>query len=271
MRLFFLAATGLILASCGDDDTTTTDSNDSGTTDTETTPGDDDDDTNEDKSAALSGTVTDANGSPLVDVNIRFCRGDQCRYFTTLADGGYEFADVVVDGQAFEAVPPEGSGLTTAFVPLEFETGQARVVDVMIPVEATPVPLPPATPAELDLGSVLLTVAASDLEPPLFVEPATEASATLVPEGDWLPTDTITGTVVAMWYVLPFDHHAATGLPVRFDLGSIGLAGATYEVWVGEYDEARWAYLGTITESGGGIYEGGYDLPLTSTLILVEE
>jgi len=271
MRIFTLVVAGLTLSACGgssgDPDTDNTD-----TSDTDAVGDDDDDDddtTTIETTAHLSGVITDEAGSPVDGANIRFCRGAQCRYFTTESDGVYFFADTAVAPQSFEVVPPPTSGLTTAFAPLNFASNEQRVVDVSVPAEGTSVTLPAAM-TELDFGDLHITMGADDLEAPLFVDEATEASVTRVPMEDWLPVDDLTGTVVAMWYLMPFDHHSNAGMDLRMDLGSLGLSGDTYRVYLGSYEESAWKDLGTVTDGGGGLYEG-VSLPLISTVIVVEE
>ena len=102
------------------------------------------------------------------------------------------------------------------------------------------------------------------------VDEATEASAAWVEESVRLPVDGVSGTVVAMWYLMPFDHHSTAGMPVRLDLGSLGLSGPEYRVYLGSYAESAWLDEGTVTDGGGGVYEG-VTLSELSTLVVVEE
>jgi len=261
----------MVLGSCGDDDGGS--SVDTSNTGSDTASDDDDfgddDDTSIETTAHLSGIIMDGGGAPLADTNIRFCRGAQCRYFTTEADGTYVFDDTAVAPQSFEVVPPPTSGLATAFAPLNFASNEQRVVDVTVPVAGNSVSLPAAM-TELTLSELHITMGADDLEAPLFVDEATSASAALVPESDWLPVDGISGTVVAMWYLMPFDHHSSAGMAVRMDLGSLGLSGAEYSVYLGSYELSAWTDVGTVTDGGGGIYEG-IDISTLSTLVVVED
>jgi hypothetical protein len=230
-------------------------------TDTDTTPG-------EDTSAGLQGTVA-SPGGPLTDVDLRLCRGSACRNAVTDASGGYLYDDVAVDWFSFEIVPPSGTSYATAFAPLEFHADETRTVDViLVPHDAASAL--GVTASEHAVGQGLyLTLGAADLVPPLLAPPATEVSGVLVPEGQRVPTDGISGTVLGMWYVGPFDYHAAAGdLPARFD-DQWGLTdGTTLEVYVGSYDESAWVPAGTATVAAGQIT--GAALPLLSTVILVQ-
>lgn len=236
-------------------DTATTD------TDTDTTPG-------EDTSASLRGTVS-SPGGPLVDVPIRLCRGSVCRNATTDATGLYTYEDVAVDWFSFEVVPPQSTAYATAFAAIELRTQEARVLDVILLPHDPPSALGP-TAEEHEVGDGLfVTLAAADLVPPILAPEATEVSGVLVPEGQRLPTDGITGTVLGMWYVEPFDYAAATGgIPARFEDRWALADGTTLEVWVGSYAESRWLSGGTVTAGGGELT--GASLPLLSTVLLVQ-
>jgi len=240
------------------DETGTPDTTD---TDTDTVPG-------EDRSAALGGTIATLDG-PYADVALRLCRGSACRNATSDASGAYHYAEVAVDWFSFEVVPPSGSGYATPFAPLEFHTDEARVVDVIM-LRHDPASSLGATAAEHETGDGLfVTAGVADLVPPLLAEPATEVSGVIVPEAQRVPVDGITGTVLGMWYVEPFNYAAANGgLPARFE-DAWGLAdGTELEVYVGSYDESAWLPAGTATVSGGQIT--GAALPLLSTVILVQ-
>lgn len=258
----------LVLAGCGSgsgskdtaDQTETPGTNDSATTE----------DPDADLSAQLQGLVTGPSG-PLANANIRFCRGAECRYFTTEADGTYAFSDVLVAWHSLEIVPPPGSGLATAFAALEFQTDQSRTVDISIPALDSPQAL--GARKELELGSgLLVTVGADDLEPPLFVDPATEAAGVQVPEAQWPPIDR-PGEVLALWYTVPFDHTAvpAEGLPVRIENQWDLPKGQTYQIWVASYRDSAWLDAGTLTVGADGYLTGDAALPLLSTVALVEE
>jgi len=272
MRIRYLVISSLVLAACSGGDVGG--STDTSKTDTADVVGDDDDDDDDvtdtvETTARLSGTVVDASGAPIGGANIRFCRGAQCRYFTTESDGAYVFDDTAVAPQSFEVVPPEASGLVTTFAPLNFGSNEDRVVDVTVPELGAAVSLP-ASMTELTFGALQITMGADDLEAPLSVDEATEASATWVETALQLPVDGVSGTVVAMWYLMPFDHHSTEGMAVRFDLGSLGLTGPEYRVYLGSYAESAWTDEGTITDGGGGVYEG-ITIAELSTLVVVEE
>ena len=267
-------ATAALAACSGDPSTDAGDTDRTGETgDTAATDTTDTNDTTptEPTSATLSGTVTGPSG-PVVDAVLRLCRDGACRNGTTDATGAYVYEAVAADWFAFEVTAPVGTtpALATAFAPLSFEPDQLRPVDVVLPLLDPPSPLGPSAEEHPVGEGLFVTLAAGDLEPPLFVDPAAEVAGAWVPEDIRLPTDGITGTVLGMWYVGPFDHEAIdpAGVPVRF-VDSWGLAdGTTLQCWVGSYEESAWLDCGEPTVSGGQIT--GASLPVLSTVVLVQ-
>lgn len=220
--------------------------------------------------ARLQGTVRDAGGT-LSGLQLRLCRGAVCRNGTTDAGGGFDFGQVPEQWHSFEVVPASGSGLATTLVPLSFAVDEVRTLDIVMQPLDAPSALG-ATAADHPTGAGLtLTLAADDLEPPLFVDPATAVAGVRVPEAEQVPVDGIPGTVVAMWYLSPFDHHAVdpAGIPARIT-DEWGLTdGQTLRVYVGSYEASAWLDAGLATASGGELT--GAALPLLSTVIAVQE
>ncbi|MCA9491799.1 MAG: hypothetical protein KC621_17830, partial [Myxococcales bacterium] len=232
---------------------------------------DTDADTDIDKTAGMTGTISDG-AQNLAAVDLRLCRGLACRNGLTAADGTYTFGAIEVDWHSFEVVPPRGSSLATAFAPLRFETETVRTVDVeLVPAQTTSLP---GTSTELEVAPGLhLQLANGDLDPPTPFDPAPSAvTGAEVPEAKWMPVDDVTGTVVGMWYLGPFDTPAAStaGVPVSFDDQWSLTEGATLRVYVGSYETSRWVDAGTVTNTSG-VLSGDAALPLLSTVILVQE
>jgi len=221
----------------------------------------------------LSGYVLAEDGRPIEEADIRFCLASgSCRTDKTDAKGVYSFDDVDAVWHSLEVVPPnEGpfAGRVVAFAPVVFEDGEVRTIDMpLLPPGGSR--LLPATAAELEVATGLfVTVAADDLEPPAFAEPATEMHAVSVPADRQPPIDGVAGTVVAMWFMGPFDHHAAEGLPVRIANDFELPVDAIYEVWVGSYGDAMWVPAGSLTVTEDGLV-GDAKLPVVSTVILVD-
>ena len=257
----------IALVACGGDtseDTSQSTTTPTGTTTSGTTSG-----TTVDGTAAINGTVTDAAGAPMVDVAIRFCRGLVCKNGLTDAAGGYGFEGIPADWHSLEMVSSE-STIATSLIPVTFAEYETRQVDVSLPASDPAISL--GAPEELELGTgLLITVGEGDLEPPLFVDAASEASGVLLTSDQFVPTDELTGTSVAQWYLAPFDHHSAEGQAIRIDGAALGLTGASYQAWVGDYATSQWMEVGTFTDDDGDqIYTTDGSLKVFSTVVLLE-
>ncbi|MEZ4235226.1 MAG: hypothetical protein R3F59_03490 [Myxococcota bacterium] len=242
-----------------------TQTSDSGTSDTDTPI------TDEPTECASDFTTHVAqDGAPVASTELRLCRGLLCRNGATDAQGDAVFENVPPEWHSYEVVAPEASGRATALVPLLFDCATDRQVDVPVLDLDAPSPLA-AAPAEHPTGDGLyVTVGLDQLEPPTFFDPAESVAGVRVPEALWFPFDGVTGTVLAVWYLAPFDYHAipTEGLPVRI-VDQWGLTdGDELELYVGSYEDSAWVSAGTVTASGGDLTGGA--LPLLSTLLLVQ-
>lgn len=219
--------------------------------------------------AAITGTVSDSSGAPLANVGIRFCRGLVCKFGETDAAGAYGFEEIPADWHSLEMVPTDDA-FATSLIPVTFSEYETRTVNVVLPQSDAAVPL--GAPAEVELGTgLLITVGDGDLEPPAFVDPATEASGVLLTPDQYVPTDGLTGTSVAQWYLAPFDHKSADGQPIRIDGAALGLTGSSYTAWVGDYKTSAWIEIGTFTDGDGDqIFTTDGTLGVFSTIVLLE-
>ena len=225
----------------------------------------------ENTSASLNGVITDSAGADLPETDIRFCRGSACRVFKTEGNGDYTFDSVAVDAWfSLELVPPLGSGMATALVPVTFGDKEARVLDIQLPMLDAATAL--AAPAAIEMGAGLwITIGIDDLETPFLMEDATEAAGVQVAPAQWVPIDGVTGTVAAMWHTAPFDYHAPTGLPVSITAADAGLTGdGPYTLWVSSYTESAWLEVGVLTDDGAGNLTTTGTLPLLSTIMVTE-
>lgn len=257
-------------------DTGTADKTSATTGDTSTSPTDSATDTDSPTDpgpvAALNGVVT-LDGAPLPGADTRLCRGSQCRYATSDAAGFYSFTGLPPSSYSLEIAPAAGSGLATLFVPLDLLGDTERVIDLRMYAYDDVTPLG-AAEQEFPVGTGLtVTLSESAIEPAQAIaEPATEVGGVRVPVEGWLPFDGITGTVLGVWYVDPFDFVsvAPTGLPARFD-NEWKLPEATaLDVYVGSYELSDWVSAGTATVAKGGLTLEGAALPLIGTVILVQ-
>ena len=229
------------------------------------------------RTATFSGELQMCGGGAVpAGVDIRFCDIQGCKNHETVAgNAAYSWDGAIVGWSSFEAVGPAGSGLATAFVPLELGSNEVRSEDITL------CPHDPATPltgalTEMELGEGLyITLSTSAIVEPAFFDPATEAAGIRLDAADYVPTDAITGTVVEQWFIDPFNHKTtSTGIEVRFDGGTLGLTAATYRAHVGSYDDFTWLDFGTFSDADAdGWYtsDSGPGLPLLGTIILVEE
>ena len=285
MRWWFMTAGLVLVAACsgGDDkagdtgaagtasdtDTDTdTDSDADADTDTDAdTDADTDTDTDTDIArGTLSGTVVSGGGA-LQDNPLKLCRGLACLNEFTGSDGSFAFADVAADWHSFEIVVTDSSR-ATVLVPVQLGAEEVFSLDVNVP-DLDAASSMPSSPTEVEMGEgLLLTISGGDIEPPLFVDPATEVAGVRVPQADWIPVIGAT-EVVDQWFLAPYHHKAVNGgLPIRFENLWKLKDGTSYEVWVASYDDSAWHSAGTVTV-GGGFLEGGVLIDEVSTVALV--
>ncbi len=224
----------------------------------------------EDRSASLSVRVVDEAENPVVAADVRFCRGPVCLFAESDAEGRFGFDDVVVDWHSLEVIPPEGSsGLATVFAPIDFQTNESRGIDLTMP-PLDPATALPTTAAPLQVGAGLqIALAAGDLEPPTFVDEATEVAGVRLTDDQYVPLDDVQGTVVAMWFLDPFDHEPTVDVPMTFT-NDYNLAELTeLRVIVGDYTTSQWLEAGTLIVKSGAL-QGDVKLPVTSTVVLLD-
>ena len=211
---------------------------------------DSDDDTGTDyPRGTLSGHVTDPDGHPVVGAMVNFCHG-QCASARTDDAGVYTLADVHAWIGSFYVKPDAANtdGLLPLMAPLTVTEGAMRTLDVTM-FRAATTPALPSVAADVTVTSTLvLHVGADILEPPLF-EPLPEVvSGVDVPLDKLLPIEGINGTVVAAFYVTPFESTAATGVPVR-TTDAFGLAaGDSVDVYAASDSlQYTWLPCGSLT------------------------
>ncbi len=215
---------------------------------------------------SFAGTLTGPTGEPLSAWSLKFCNVTGCRMGETDAAGAFRFDDATTDPYAFEPVPPVGSGYATVLMPLTLDPDETRAVDIEVPMLDAAEPLS-ATPAEVELGSGLFVTVSTDLDAPFGAEAATEArgvQARVLPAFDDIP-----GTVIAAWYLDPFNYKSAEGLPFRIENQWFLADGSALHVWVGSYDDFAWLDAGEVVVSGGSL-SGTGRLPLLSSVVLVQ-
>ena len=275
MRTIWILA---LLTACGttaDDKTTDTDT-DVTETDTDVT----DTDTNTDctgdvtpTGAQLHGEVTDNLGNPLgrSEVRVQFCRGVACITPECVMDGTFMFGGLDAGPGSFEIVPLGDDTRATPFVPVDLATDEDLTIDVTVPLLGAPVTIPSvAAPLEVAPG-LFITLAEGDIEAPSPLDPAPTTLAGVNATDVALPVVGVEGTLVAMYYLAPFDYPAADGasVTVAFDNTTWAYADGDVELWVSDYFTASWEKVGDLTVDGDQLVTTG-TLPRISTIIVVE-
>lgn len=266
------ALTCVIFAACGekepDDSTPADDSAVEGDADTDA---DTDTDTDTDAvplDASLQGTITTLGGAPMSNVRVQMCR-ELCRTAMTDASGAYEFPALEGFTHSFEVVILE-DGWPTPMVPLTLVAETPHTLDALVPEYTDEVAMP-ASPAEVTVGALTLTVGLDELSLPFGADDSA-VRAVQVPEAAWLPVEGA-AEVVAMWYIGPFDAHADSPMPFQLT-NELGLSpGDTVQAWAADYVAAEWVSAGemTVSEDGALLVNDGTGLPILSTLALVRE
>lgn len=220
----------------------------------------------------LSGHVTDVDGHPVVGAMVNFCHGT-CATSRTDASGVYTLQDVRAWVGSFYVKPDtaHADGLISAIVPLTVTADTMRTVDVTM-FRAATTPALPATAADVAVTSTLtLHLGADTLAPAPFEELPSTLAGVDVPLDKLLPIEGIDGTVVAAFYVNPFEATAANGVPVR-TTDAFGVApGDSVDVYASSDSlEYRWIPCGSLM-SGDFVagLSGDATVPILSTIVLV--
>lgn len=208
--------------------------------------------------------VTDEAGGAIEGAQIRFCRGDLCLNGSTDAAGAHAFEQVVAEPTSLEVLGPDGSSYAVAFSAVTLEEDVPRTFEVTMLALDTASPLTDTADWHTVGAGLRIQAAASDLEPPPFIDAATEVAGVAVPVASHPPLDGLTD-VQGVWFLDPFDHHSTAGLPVEIDHAATD--GDVYRVYVGDYASSTWIDAGTLTATGG-VLTGDARLPLLSTVVL---
>jgi hypothetical protein len=231
---------------------------------------DTDDETGTEATASLSGTVTRADGSPVVDARVNVCRA-VCKTVQTDDNGAYSFAALEAWTASFYVVPDaadaESASLLSAIVPLTLADNEDRALDVtMLTPDAVSMP---ETAEEIEVTDGLFLTAGADIvEPAPFTELG-DLAAVQVAEADSLPIE-LNVDPVAVWYLGPFEAESETGVAVRMaNQWSIAPAQSCDVYASSGPTEYSWLELGQLTvDEDGAFLTGDATLPILSTLVL---
>jgi hypothetical protein len=264
----------LLLPACtpsdGTDDTADTVADRDDSSDSSETPVDTADTGDLPMNASVSGTVLDLGGNAVVDARTNVCR-EACQFDYTDTDGSYAIIGLKPWPATYYIAPPDGLGLAHPLVPLTLGDAEQRALHAVVPPLDPGRPIP-TTAAEVEVTDGLyLTLGVDTLTPAAFTELGDEVAAVLVPEGARLPVE-IEGSVVALWYLDPFEATAERGIPVRID-NAWGLPpGQALELhFAHEPYDPGWELAGTLVVSLDGTrLEGDATIGILTTLALID-
>jgi hypothetical protein len=255
---------GLFACTKVDDDTGPADTEADADTDTDTDADTDTgfDECAPDTTAALSGCVTNIEGTPLKNIRMTMCR-ENCIVATTDRGGAYAFPTLPDGRQAFDAVP--GGDYATVLVPLTYTEGSNMSVDVQVPEIAWQ--SMPTSSTEVEMASgVFVTLAQGELEYP-FGADESRTGGVAVDQANWPPLE-LEGTPTSVHYLAPYDAKS-DGLSFRISADAAGVAdGDTVQIVAADYLEYDWHDMGTFTVTDGWIT--GDNLTVLSTLVVVK-
>lgn len=222
--------------------------------------------------AKLTGKVTDQNGNAIGNggVRVQFCR-EICLVPDCYDGNTYTFGGLDAGPGAYDVVPLcEDERLATPFAPITLDEAATRTIDIVVP-KLGPATAIPDTAAEIEVvDGLYLTIGKGDLSKPTPLDPEATEVAGVDATAFSVPIEGITGDVLAVYYLHPFDYPADGGLTVRLDDGWT-LGSGNGELWVGNYDDIQWDKVGDLVDDGDGKLTPGAKLPRISTLVVVKK
>ena len=260
----------LTVLACGDKTTDTATTNtDTNTTDTNTT--DTNDTTEVDQCAGIEGSDGIGMTGSIVfedgieaegNVRIQMCNSERC-YVARWSDDGFCF--------------PEGT--LTANMPYAFDIvptvdkeKYANPLTIITPSDsfslAEPIVIPVFTQqgtnsADFDAGNGLIITADSNL-------PETVQSVPLDLESGGLPLeDFTTESIIGAWYLGPFDTIVEPAASITLSNDKI-VAGITYTVHNGDYENKVWTQTAEVTASEDGYLEVSAAVHILSTMLITQ-
>ena len=176
-----------------------------------------------------------------------------------------ETTDTALSTTATEPIVRGGDAI--AFVPYTMGEGEVTL-DHTVNSMGDGMMLPDPR-AEVEVASNLfVSVGLGELEPPLFTDEADWIGGVAAADASRLPIE-LNGTVLDVWYMGPFDHHADPGLGVRLVNTYGDLTDRTLELWVGDYESSSWLLAGPMIEGDDGLTLDG-SVAVLSTMVLVD-
>lgn len=216
--------------------------------------------------AGLNGVVLDHDGAPLSGFRTNVCR-EVCKTAMTGVDGSYDFSSLEAWNAAFYVQGSPDYGYATPYAPITWAENEERTIDVQL----------------LEVQETQNAIGGGDFwfESGLYVsfddggmvgmlgdDPIEEINATLASGPSLLPIE-IGETVVAAWYLGPFESHGNASVNAK-NLWGIA-EGTTVNVWWAELPEtSTWVLGGTLTAGPEGeemTYNGASIAALTTVVL----
>ncbi len=226
-----------------------------------------------DGTAMISGKVVDAQGAAVgrQEISVRACRGDVCISAQKQdCEGNYGIYNLDAGVWSFELVPKvDDPYYATVLSAFPTDSSSARAIDVTVPV-FTNVQTLTETAAEYEVApGLFLTVASTDLKKPSPLDPDPTDLAGVDATDILPPTEGIEGTIVASWYLDPFDYESETPLPIRLT-NTWGYADGEAELWIVRYTVGV-EKVGDLIDDGNGALTVSEGLDILTTLMVVEK
>lgn len=254
----------LALACAGDaetlDDTAVeADADTDADTDTDT-----DTDGDADADVVLSGTVVDVDGNPLL-ARMQMCL-ESCYFAESGPDGSYTFDPLAPATYSYEIVVLQEGDWATPLVPFFLQSDDA-VIDLGVPLLEAGSATPEGAAAEVQAASGLwLTLDGAELTLP-FGADGSRTRGVRIPQDHLPPIQGVDNTVLAAFYLAPFDAHSSAGIGFRIDTQALGIAdGTELQLFASNYLTQEWLEVGTFATAGGEVQGGS--LPVLSTLLI---
>lgn len=198
--------------------------------------------------AGLNGVVLDHDGAPLEGFRANVCR-ELCKTAMTGADGSYGFGSLEAWNAAFYVQGSADYGYATPYAPITWAENEELTIDVQLLEVGETQNATGGGDFWFDSG-LYLSFDDGGMVGMLGDDPIEEVSATLATGPSLLPID-IGETVVAAWYLGPFESHGNAFVNAK-NLWSIP-EGTTVNVWWAELPEtSTWVLGGTLTAGPAG-------------------
>ena len=226
-------------------------------------------------SASISGTLVNEAGEPYADATVQLCTATQCKPTTTDAAGAWSYSDLEGGCYAIDAHHIEDHTVKVlTFV--EIATGESRALSENIVLYDFDQEDEVSGEVTVTTGNLQFSASDEGYSPPFGHDGGTIVESVQVdPAAAGLPFDTITGDVVAMWYLGPWSTELEPGWGITAT-GIDGISeGDTIQVLSGDYFGMGWDIAGEVTAGAGGAVtltnEDCGGIHFLSTLVLVKK